>query len=77
MTENYYYQRTEDYERILNRVDQSCFEVPMVNTAVLVSLRRVASDHLTYDPRKIKSYNGPEDDIIAFAISAKSNGKLF
>ncbi|KAM3968461.1 chromosome associated protein D3 [Aphomia sociella] len=74
MTRKFYYQRTEDYEPILNREKQGCFEVPMVNTAVLVSLRRLESDLLTYNPKKIKDYQGPDDDIIAFAISAKING---
>ncbi|XP_026761081.2 glycosyltransferase 25 family member [Galleria mellonella] len=73
MTEKFYYQRTEDYEPILSREKQGCFEVPMVNTAVLVSLRRKESDLLTYDPRKVNNYKGPDDDIIAFAISAKIN----
>ncbi|XP_059055397.1 glycosyltransferase 25 family member [Achroia grisella] len=74
MTEKFYYQRTDDYEQILRREKQGCYEVPMVNTAVLVSLRRKESDFLTYDPRKINDYKGPDDDIIAFAISAKMNG---
>ncbi|XP_053623852.1 glycosyltransferase 25 family member [Plodia interpunctella] len=74
MTENYYYQRTDDYQPILRRENQTCHEVPMVNTAVLISLRHTATDSLTYDPKKMEGYNGPQDDIIAFAISARNKG---
>nr|XP_013189135.1 unnamed protein product [Amyelois transitella] len=74
MTANYYYQRTDDYQPILRRENQSCHEVPMVNTAVLISLRHNVADKLTYDPNKIEKYDGPQDDIIAFAISARNSG---
>lgn len=74
MTENYYYKRTEDYTPILNREKINCFDVPMVHSAVLISLKEIASDKLTYDPDKISGYDGPEDDIIAFAINAKKHG---
>lgn len=70
MTEDYYYQRTEDYKPILEREKEGCFEVPMVHSCVLIDLRRVHSDLLTYDPDKIPYYDGPIDDIIAFAVSA-------
>ncbi|XP_073955723.1 glycosyltransferase 25 family member [Choristoneura fumiferana] len=74
MTENYYYKRTDNYKPILKRKEVGCFDVPMVHTAVLVSLRRPESDLLTYDPAKTRGYDGPEDDIITFAVNAKSNG---
>ncbi|RVE42164.1 hypothetical protein evm_013183 [Chilo suppressalis] len=73
MTENYYYKRTDDYMPIRNRETLGCFAVPMVHTAVLISLRRKDSELLTYDPNKIHNYSGPDDDIIAFAINAKNN----
>uniref|UniRef100_A0A2A4JRR4 Glycosyl transferase family 25 domain-containing protein n=1 Tax=Heliothis virescens TaxID=7102 RepID=A0A2A4JRR4_HELVI len=71
MTDNYYYQRTDDYKPIQRMEKQGCFEVPMVHTAVLVSLRSAVSDRLTYSPDKIPYYDGPQDDIIAFAVNAK------
>ncbi|CAK1588530.1 unnamed protein product [Parnassius mnemosyne] len=74
MTDQYYYKRTEDYKPIVNREKIGCFEVPMVHTAVLISLKHQASDLLTYNPKNIKNYNGPIDDIIAFALNAKNNG---
>lgn len=74
MTEEYYYQRTDDYRPILERQRVGCFEVPMVHTAVLISMRHIAIDSLSYDPKDIENYNGPTDDIIAFAVSAKNNG---
>lgn len=76
MTENYYYKRTDDYKPILSRDKdhRGCFTVPMVHSAVLVKLKLVNSDHLTYDPSKIENYDGPEDDIIAFAINSARNG---
>ncbi|XP_077302422.1 glycosyltransferase 25 family member [Arctopsyche grandis] len=77
MTENYYYKRTDEYKDILDRKDIGCFKVPMIHSAVLINLRRRTADELTYNPSKINSYDGPIDDIIAFAVSAnKSNVAL-
>merc|ERR1711923_530327 len=71
MSETFYYERTEDYKKILEFKMTGCFEVPMVHTALLVDLRQTESDLLTYIPEKIPSYPGPRDDIIAFALSAR------
>lgn len=76
MTERYYYKRTDDYKPIQKREQVGCFDVPMIHTAVLINMRTKASDKLTYDPQKIRNYDGPQDDIIAFAVNAKQNGKL-
>ena len=70
MSETFYYQRTDDYKKILNRRQVGCFNVPMIHTAVLVSLRHTMSDLLTYTPDNIDHYPGPVDDIIVFALSA-------
>lgn len=48
----------------------------MVHSVVLVDMRKKKSQHLTFDPKKIKDYNGPSDDIIVFAHSAKISGKV-
>ena len=55
MTEQYYYERTETYEKILNRKKDfvGCHSVPMVHSSVLVNLRRRESVHLTYLPDKV------------------------
>ncbi|XP_065200930.1 glycosyltransferase 25 family member [Planococcus citri] len=74
MTSSFYYKRTEDYEKILNRDKIGCFEVPMIHSAVLVDLRVSRTDTLTYSPSKITNYDGPKDDIIAFAIAANRSG---
>ncbi|CAB3226126.1 unnamed protein product [Arctia plantaginis] len=74
MTEKFYYKRTDDYKPIQSREKVGCFSVPMVHTAVLINMKTLASDLLTYDPKKIPGYNGPQDDIIAFAVNAKENG---
>lgn len=76
MTDRYYYLRTDDYKPIQKRENLGCFVVPMVHTAVLVSLKTVVSDRITYDPKKIRNYDGPHDDIIAFAVNAKKNSKF-
>lgn len=75
MTDEYYYQRTEEYKPILDRDNIGCFEVPMVHTCVLINLRKYESDLLTYVPSKVnfKGAKIPNDDIIAFALGAKSN----
>nr|CAH7758151.1 unnamed protein product [Callosobruchus chinensis] len=74
MTEDYYYQRTEEYKPVLHRKNVGCFDVPMIHSCVLIDLRREESDFLTYDPSKIKNFDGPSDDIISFAISANRSG---
>lgn len=76
MTENFYYKRTDDYKPILQMKNKGCFPVPMIHTAVLINLNTKTSDFLTYVPGKVKDYDGPEDDIIAFAVNAKNFGKV-
>ena len=70
MSETFYYERTEDYKKILNRKKVGCHEVPMVHTAVLVDLRQEESDLLTFLPDNIADYPGPRDDILVFVLSA-------
>ncbi|XP_029173032.1 glycosyltransferase 25 family member isoform X2 [Nylanderia fulva] len=78
MTAEYYYIRTDLYEPILYRENIGCHHVPMVHSAVLIDLRRYDSDRLTYKAEKLIAYNGPEDDIITFAVGAnKSDVPLF
>lgn len=74
MTDDYYYLRTDEYEPVLNREKEGCFSVPMIHSCVLIDLRRSETDFLTYNPNKIKSYDGPKDDIIVFALSANRSG---
>jgi len=78
MTESFYYKRTEEYRWILDRKMVGVHEVPMVHSCVLVDLRQEESDLLAYDPAKVKEYNGPVDDMIVFALSARlSAQKLY
>lgn len=49
----------------------------MVHSVVLVDLRQKKTQHLTFDPKNIKDYSGPIDDIIVFAHSARISGKNF
>lgn len=72
-TKDYYYQRTDDYKSILYREKTGCFTVPMVHSCLLIDLNKVESDLLTYVPENIEGYDGPHDDIIAFAISAQQS----
>ncbi|XP_076286910.1 glycosyltransferase 25 family member isoform X2 [Lasioglossum baleicum] len=74
MNTDYYYLRTEKYDRIFFREETGCFDVPMVHSAVLINLRKSASDLLSYDPRYLNQYDGPTDDIISFAVGAKNSG---
>ncbi|KAG7174641.1 Glycosyltransferase 25 family member-like [Homarus americanus] len=71
MTADYWYTRSEDYIPILERKQKGCFAVPMVHSCVLVDLSRVVSDKLTFTSKNVSDYNGPNDDIITLAISAK------
>lgn len=74
MAANYYYERSDDYTDILYGNNISCFEVPMVHSAVLIDLQKISSKSLTYNPKNLPNYDLPLDDIIAFAISAKKSG---
>ncbi len=74
MSESFYYQRTDQYGPILDRKELECFSVPMVHSCVLVNLRRKESQRLTFLPSRIPDYRGPFDDIITFALSAKTAG---
>ena len=80
MTENFYYNRTDEYFPILDRDKVGCFEVPMVHTCVFINLNKVHSKSLTFNPEKIENQfekTVPRDDIITFALSAKlANIKL-
>lgn len=75
MSSDYYYKRTDDYKKIRNYEMVGEFVVPMVHSAVLIDLKRISSDQLTFNKTKLnsyhdrKSYDGPIDDIIIFAIS--------
>lgn len=75
MTEDHYYVRTDRYEPILFREEIGCFAVPMVHSAVVIALRRSDSDRLTYEAKKLMDYDGPEDDIITFALGANKTSK--
>lgn len=76
MSSDYYYKRTADYKKIRNYEIVGEHKVPMVHSAVLIDLKRISSDSLTFNKTKLnsyhdrKSYDGPIDDIIIFAISA-------
>lgn len=76
MSPDFYYKRTENYKKIRNYEMVGEFSVPMVHSAFLVDLNRVSSDLLTFNKTKLnnyherKSFDGPIDDIIIFAISA-------
>ena len=77
MTPDFYYLRTEEYSQILAKKKKGCFSVPMVHSAVLIDLRNVLSDDLTYNPKNLDGHEIPHDDIITFARSANISGNTF
>lgn len=76
MTQNYYYLRTERYEPIVYGEQVGCHDVAMIHSAVLIDLRTFHSDRLTYESRNLPGYDGPDDDIITFAMSANKSGNF-
>lgn len=74
MTPEYYYIRTERYKPILKGEESGCLEVPMVHSAVLIDLRKDASDLLTFSSENFENFDGPIDDIITFALVANRSG---
>lgn len=78
MTSEYYYERTEEYKPILKREQLGCHQVPMIHSAFLINLNTKITDRLTFYANNVTDYDGPNDDIITFAISAnRSNIPLF
>ncbi|XP_055534935.1 glycosyltransferase 25 family member [Wyeomyia smithii] len=73
MTTDYYYQRTDEYKEILNYEKTGEFPVPMVHSAVMVNVNVLQSINLTFETKRLPPglYEGPQDDIIIFAMSAK------
>ena len=73
-SESYYPQRNKEYQLIVDRKKQGCHAVSVVHSSFLINLNTNYSKNLSFDPSKIKNYNGPINDIIAFAISAAISG---
>lgn len=82
MTEEFYYQRTNEYKEIYNYNKTGEFMVPMIHSAVLLNLRDVRTDFLTFNGTVLNEnmilLNKPPietiipiDDIITFSVSAK------
>lgn len=68
-----YYARTPDYIPILKREKVGIFQVPVLYSALLIDLHAPHSDTLSYWPLA-EGFNGPVDDIIHFAYSARVGG---
>ena len=66
--------RTPEYLPILNRQEVGCFKVPVVYTAVLIDIKTPKSRGLRYWPLT-EGYDGPQDELVHFAYSAKKQGK--
>ncbi|ESO04768.1 hypothetical protein HELRODRAFT_111764 [Helobdella robusta] len=67
---NGYYKRSDDYEDILHKVKTGAFQVPVVHSTMLIQTRLQITNSLAYDPPP-PNYEGPIDDIIIFAFSAR------
>ena len=65
-----YYRRTPEYIPTLDRTRVGCFRVPVVHSTMLIDLQTVASTQLSFWPSPA-GYDGPLDDVIMFAYSAR------
>lgn len=83
ITEEYYYQRTDDYMKIYNFETRGEFRVPMVHSAVLVNLKEERADQLTFNRTVLAErfnlsdvdHNRiPMDEVIIFSLSANYSG---
>lgn len=83
ITEDYYYQRTDDYMKIYNYEKRGEYPVPMVHSAILVNMNDKRSDQLTFNRSVLSERYGlddayqakiPMDDIIIFSLSANYSG---
>nr|XP_045739216.1 inactive glycosyltransferase 25 family member 3 isoform X3 [Mirounga angustirostris] len=68
-----YYRRTADYFPTKNRQRRGCFQVPMVHSTFLVSLRAKGAAQLAFYPPH-PNYTWPFDDIIVFAYACQAAG---
>ena len=68
-----YYKRHEDYMPILQWNFTGCFRAPVLLPPLLVQLSSPLSQNLVYHPPP-DGFNGPTDDIVQFAFSAKIGG---
>uniref|UniRef100_A0A8C0L2X2 Cerebral endothelial cell adhesion molecule n=1 Tax=Canis lupus dingo TaxID=286419 RepID=A0A8C0L2X2_CANLU len=68
-----YYRRTADYFPTKNRQRRGCFQVPMVHSTFLVSLRTEGAAQLAFYPPH-PNYSWPFDDIIVFAYACQAVG---
>lgn len=82
MSEEFYYLRTDEYKEIYNHVKRGDFPVPMIHSAVLIDLRYVSTDYLTFNRtilheqlvllnKPALTNEVPIDDIIIFSVSAR------
>ncbi|XP_055964764.1 inactive glycosyltransferase 25 family member 3 [Sorex fumeus] len=68
-----YYRRTAEYFPTKNRQRRGCFQVPMVHSTFLLSLRAEGADRLAFYPPH-PNYTWPFDDIIVFAYACQAAG---
>ena len=68
-----YYKRHEDYLPILQRNFTGCFRAPVLLPPLLIQLSSPQSQALVYHP-PLEGFDGPTDDIVHFAYSAKIGG---
>ncbi|XP_063686182.1 procollagen galactosyltransferase 2-like [Bolinopsis microptera] len=73
MTMGGYYKSIPEYKEILRQTKLGAHPVPMVHSTLLIDLHGENADKLKYYPID-KSYSGPIDDIIHFALNAKAAG---
>ncbi|CAH2226795.1 jg17280, partial [Pararge aegeria aegeria] len=76
--DEFFYKRCDAYYSMLERAPEyvGCHSVPLVHSAVLISLRNKASDQLSYHPPNEEEYYGPYDDTVLFAYTATYIGML-
>lgn len=81
MSSEFYYQRTDEYKEIYNFVKRGDYPVPMIHSAVLIDLRYVSTDYLTFNRTILHEQlvllnkpaintEVPVDDIIILSVSA-------
>ena len=68
-----YYKRTEDYMPIVTRTNVGHFKVPVVHSAFLIDMETPQSRGVAFWPLT-EGFNGPPDDVVHFAYSAKTEG---
>lgn len=74
-SEDFWYERSDDYEDIQKRKVNGCFQVPVVHSCVLINLNCNENIRkITFNSDELNDPAVPYDDIVSFGVSVQRAG---